>query len=225
MDQGRVRHEFSPAELTALLGAERLGEPFIVVRNADGEHSIVTLVSGSGRVVLGRGEATDVRLHWDQEVSSVHAALEEVGGRWVVVDDGLSKNGTFLNGERLRARTRLEDGDRLELGGTVVRFRSPADVKATQTRTSGRATAPPMSEGQRRVLLALARPFKDGGDFVTPATNQQIADELFLSVDAVKGHLRQLFTRFGIETLPQNRKRAALVELAFRSGAISRLDL
>jgi pSer/pThr/pTyr-binding forkhead associated (FHA) protein len=225
MGHGRASHDFSPRELSALLEAERKGLPFLVIRDAAGDNSIVTLVPGTGRVILGRGEASDVRLHWDEEVSSVHAALEEVAGRWVAVDDGLSKNGTFLNGERLRARTRLEDGDRLELGGTVVRFRSPAEVAETRTRTRAGVVAPSIPEGQQRVLLALARPFKDGGDFATPATNQEIADELFLSVDAVKAHLRQLYGRFGIESLPQNRKRAALVDLAFRSGTISRLDL
>ena len=35
-----------------------------------------------------------------------------------------------------------------------------------------------------------------------PATNQQIAEELFLSVDAVRTHLRVLFAKFGIERLP-----------------------
>ena len=66
-----------------------------------------------------------------------------------------------------------------------------------------------LSEAQRRVLVALCRPFKDATGYVTPATNQQIADELFLSVDAVKTHLRALFAKFGIEDLPQNQKRIA----------------
>jgi hypothetical protein len=37
-------------------------------------------------------------------------------------------------------------------------------------------------ETQWRVLIALCRPFNAGGSFATPATNQQIAGELFLSV-------------------------------------------
>ena len=46
-----------------------------------------------------------------------------------------------------------------------------------------------------------------------------------LSVDAVKSHLRVLFQRFGVEELPQNRKRAALVARALRSGAVSPREL
>jgi DNA-binding NarL/FixJ family response regulator len=82
-----------------------------------------------------------------------------------------------------------------------------------------------VSPGQKRVLVALCRPFKEGAAFATPATNQQIADELTLSVDAVKTHLRALFEKFGVEDLPQNQKRVALVERALQSGIVSERDL
>jgi hypothetical protein len=41
----------------------------------------------------------------------------------------------------------------------------------------------------------------------------------------VKANLRALFDKFDVEDLPQNRKRARLVELAFSSGAITRREL
>jgi hypothetical protein len=75
-----------------------------------------------------------------------------------------------------------------------------------------------LTETQRRILIALARPFIDGHQFATPATNREIAAEVCLSVDAVKGHLRLLFKQFGLDELPQNRKRAALSALAVSSG-------
>jgi len=75
------------------------------------------------------------------------------------------------------------------------------------------------------VLIALCRPYKDELAYATPATNQQIADELFLSVDAVKTHLRALFHKLGIDHLPQNQKRARLVEMALRYGLVSAHDL
>ena len=52
-----------------------------------------------------------------------------------------------------------------------------------------------------------------------------IAEELVLSIDAVKSQLRTLYVRFGVDALPQNRKRAALVAAALRSGAISPREL
>ena len=75
------------------------------------------------------------------------------------------------------------------------------------------------------MLVALCRPYRDGNAFATPPTNQQMAAELFLSADAVKSHMRALFQRFDVEGLPQNQKRARLVELAFRSGEITERDL
>ena len=55
-----------------------------------------------------------------------------------------------------------------------------------------------LTPAQRRVLVALCRPFKDS-TYATPATNQQIADELVVSVDAVKSTLRALFEVFGVD--------------------------
>jgi predicted ArsR family transcriptional regulator len=82
-----------------------------------------------------------------------------------------------------------------------------------------------LTDTQRRILIALCRPFRDDASFATPATNQHIADELFLSVEAVKMHLRTLFAKFGLAELPQNEKRARLVESAMQSGVISQADL
>ena len=90
----------------------------------------------------------------------------------------------------------------------------------------GRSVARPvLSEAQRRVLISLCRPYREPGAHVTPATNRQIADDLVLSVEAVKTHLRTLFQRFGVEDLPQNAKRARLVELAFETSAVTPRDL
>jgi DNA-binding NarL/FixJ family response regulator len=60
--------------------------------------------------------------------------------------------------------------------------------------------------------------------FVSPASNQQIAAELFFSVDTVKAHLRALFAKFGVEDLPQNQKRARLANPALQSGVVSERD-
>ena len=76
-----------------------------------------------------------------------------------------------------------------------------------------------------RVLVALCRPYAGGAAFARPATNQQIAEELFLSIPAVKTHLRSLFERFALGDLPQNEKRARLVQLALDTGAVTSADL
>ena len=87
-------------------------------------------------------------------------------------------------------------------------------------------SAPPASRpAQRRVLVALCRPFKDGAAFATPASNADIAAELHLSVDAVKTHLRALFEKFDLSQVPQNQKRVTLVQRAMQSGMIRPRDL
>jgi DNA-binding NarL/FixJ family response regulator len=70
------------------------------------------------------------------------------------------------------------------------------------------------------VLEVLCRPCAAAGGPHPPASNEEIAAELHLSVDAVKAHLRQLFRRFEIEALPQIQKRTALVRLALASGIL-----
>ena len=63
------------------------------------------------------------------------------------------------------------------------------------------------------MLEALCRPLA-AATYGAPASNAQIAEELVLSVDTVKGTLKALFERFGLEGLPQNQKRAALAARA-----------
>jgi hypothetical protein len=56
-------------------------------------------------------------------VSRLHAVIEWTGTYWAVVDDGLSRNGTFVNGERLTGRRRLRSGDVIWIGATEVTYR------------------------------------------------------------------------------------------------------
>jgi DNA-binding NarL/FixJ family response regulator len=72
--------------------------------------------------------------------------------------------------------------------------------------------------------VALCRPFHDGDQFASPSSNQQIADELTLSVAAVKTHLRLLSQRFGLADVPQNAKRAQLARIAFELEVLTPAD-
>ncbi len=214
------------AELKAQIETERLGRPFVVFRDEAGEQAIVALAPDAPSLWIGRSPSADVHLGWDTEVSSLHSQIEVVRDECTLVDEGLSRNGSFVNGERVSGRRHLRDGDTIRVGQTLVLFRNPASGAAESTALSGDAlTAAGVSPGQKRVLVALCRPFKEGAAFATPATNQQIADELTLSVDAVKTHLRALFEKFGVEALPQNRKRVALVERALQTGLVTERDL
>ena len=216
----------SAPELKAQIEAERGGRPFLVFRDSGGEQQILVVEEGRTELWVGRGESADLRLDWDEEVSGLHAQIEVVRGECTLLDDGLSRNGSFVGEERVEGRRRLRDGDTLRFGRTAVLFRRPGENAPEATVVASEVpAAATISPAQRRVLLALCRPFKEGAEFATPATNQAIAAELHLSVDAVKTHMRALFEKLEVEDLPQNRKRAALVERALQSGVISRREL
>jgi pSer/pThr/pTyr-binding forkhead associated (FHA) protein len=214
----------SASELKDELEAERGGVPFLVYRELDGRRRIVLLGADRDRLTIGRRADNDVAITWDPQVSRVHAEFERIGLEWTVTDEGLSRNGSFINGERLLGRRRLRDGDAIGVGETTLVYRTPAgQTDPTMVPVTVRP-APVLSETQRRVLLALARPCAGAG-LRTPATNRDIARELNYSVEAVKGQLRVLFHKFGVDDLPQNQKRLALVDAALKTGAISRREL
>lgn len=220
------RRQTSAPELKAQIEAERGGRPFLVYRDGEGEQRILVVAEGTAALWVGRGESADLRLDWDGEVSALHAQIEVVRDECTLLDDGLSRNGSFVSEQRVDGRRRLRDGDTLRFGRTNVLFRRPGENAPEATVAAGEVPgAATVSPAQRRVLLALCRPFKDESPYATPATNQAIAAELQLSVDAVKTHMRALFEKLAVADLPQNRKRAALVERALQSGVVSRREL
>jgi hypothetical protein len=217
-------YELSASELAAVLAAERAGRPFLAFRDAGAALRLVEL-QGRERITVGRLAEAEVALEWDVEVSRVHAQLEPVGGTWVLVDDGLSRNGSFVNGERMSNRWRLENGDVLTFGRTAVVFRA-ARTASPETAPAGSAgTLAGLTPGQRRVLVALCRPLLDPSPAAVPASNREIADELSLSISGVKSHIRALFERLGVGELPQNRKRAELARRAIAGGLVTARDL
>jgi transcriptional regulator with PAS, ATPase and Fis domain len=97
---------------------------------ASSRHSLadvrtVAIGRGPERVALrpGSGGRVDLQLRVpDPHMSSRHALLTRVRGKWHV-EDSNSKNGTRVNGA-LATQLALNDGDTLELGHTVFLFRA-----------------------------------------------------------------------------------------------------
>jgi hypothetical protein len=214
-----------PRHLKALIEAEATGVPFLHWLDADGEQHILLLLDDRPRVTVGRRPHCDIALIWDHEVSREHALLEPVGEDWTLVDDGLSRNGSFVNGNQIRGRHRLGDRDRLCFGTTHVTFRESSGAEGSEStaRPPGAVGQIPLTDIQRKLLIALCRPIIESVS-TTPATNPQIAAEVHLSVDAVKAHMRDLFVRFGLGDLPQNEKRNRLVVAVLASGLVAPHD-
>jgi FHA domain-containing protein len=216
----------SAVELKAQIETERGGRPFLAYRDADGERHLLVIDRDASELWIGRSPSADVQLTWDDEVSSLHAQIEVIRDECTLVDEGLSRNGSFVNNERVAGRRHLRDGDILRFGQTMALFRAPGAAGSESTVVASDAlAAAQVSPAQRRVLVALCRPFKDGAAFATPPTNQQLAEELHLSVDAVKTHMRALFEKFDVQALPQNRKRLAVVERALQTGLVTQREL
>jgi hypothetical protein len=214
-----------PNELKRRIELERRGRPFLEYRDGKGRQVLRDLPD-RGTLNIGRDDEADISLAFDKQVSRLHAELHRTGPEWVIADDGLSRNGTFVGGERVVGTRRLHNGDAIRAGSTVLIYCDPAASETGGTETAGKGGGPVViTDMQRRVLVALCRPFRGGGEFATPATNKVIAEEVHLSVQAVKRHVRDLCDRFEIGDLPQNQKRLTLAEQAIRSGTLSPREL
>ena len=208
----------SISDLKARAEAGRAGRPFLVYLDGDERQRLFVLEPDCAAVEVGRGTASDVRVEWDAQVSRAHARFVRAGDAWEVVDDGMSRNGTFVNAERLSGRRRLHDGDRVRVGSTTITFRVPAPGAAE---VAGVA----LSTTQHRVLAALCRPYKGPGRQPDPATDDEISADLFMPVGAVRTHLSVLCAKLGVPESPSGAWRAALAERAFSAGLISERDL
>ena len=122
-------------EPAAAIAAAQPGAPFLRYRDpsqAIGTHAL----HGGHPITIGRTADADLSLAWDPSVSSVHAQLVPLGSHWLISDDGLSRNGTFVNGQRLGARRRLRDGDLVRVGATTLSFHDPGAERRNTTTIS-----------------------------------------------------------------------------------------
>ena len=143
LHEGRARariggvpgNEFATEETPELAEANRKGDPYLVYRDAHERQRVLSLPDTWDRITIGRGMGADVALTWDPDVSRVHAELARLADDWTVIDDGLSRNGTFVNDRRVEGRRRLLDGDLLRCGETLLLFVAPFQA-AEQTRAA-----------------------------------------------------------------------------------------
>ena len=209
------RHSSTPSELQERLAAERSDAPFVELRDGDGIQHLVPL--GEGSITVGRSPASGLALPWDAQVSRTHASLECIDGVWTLLDDGRSTNGTFVNEERVQGRRTLRHLDVIRVGATRLRFHDPSETTDSKlTEVASHAAIPAITPAQLRVLIALCRPAEG------PASNEEIADELTVSIDTVKTHMRALFDAFSLQASAPYRKRFELVRLAVDAGMVSR---
>jgi hypothetical protein len=156
---------------------------------------------------VGRGRGVDIRLD-DPSVSRLHAELVRRGPYVYIVDMGLSRNGTRVNGRPI-ARRVLEDGDVVSFGTARCRMGGIAREDVDPDVEVRRPAAPELTRREVDVLTSLCRPALSDEAFVAPATAREIAQDLVVTEAAVKQHLLRLYQKFRIPEGPNRRTRLA----------------
>jgi FHA domain len=156
---------------------------------------------------VGRGRGVDIRLD-DPSVSRLHAELVRRGPYVYVVDLGLSRNGTRVNGRPV-ARRVLDDGDVLSFGAARARIGGLVQEDITAEAELRRPAAPDLTRRELDVLTSLCRPALSDEAFAMPATAHEIAADLVVTEAAVKQHLLRLYQKFRIPEGPNRRTRLA----------------
>lgn len=105
------------------------GQPQVPARGQHGQVSRLivlepkaskgTALGVNNEITFGRAAGCTVSVPDDTYVSQVHARVFNDQGN-VIVEDLGSTNGTYVNGNRLAAPAALRQGDRIQIGSTVL---------------------------------------------------------------------------------------------------------
>lgn len=167
----------------------------------NGDRIGATAVLDAGRpTTLGRGFDCGVALN-DPLCSREHARVTFEGDCWVVIDCG-SRNGTFVNGQRIDSAT-LGDGHLVKIGATELEFHQSDEPPTSESDDPG--------ESQTLVQQAAVDHPSAGAVSLTGLPNAEQVKELMLRY--------QLAIRLLGCTDPDQTVRTALELLRSRTGA------
>ncbi|TFV61138.1 FHA domain-containing protein [Mycobacterium sp. PS03-16] len=173
------------------------------------------------RVTLGKASTNTVALGHDDTVSRLHAVLENLDFAWSLRDLG-SRNGTYINGERITAERVLRSGDELRVGKSRLMFwearaDGPRDEETVAAQPS--ELPPRLTRREQDVLVALCRPLVSDAPFPEPASVRAMAGALVVTEAAVKQHLQNLYDKFAVPA--EGDRRVRLANEALRRGAVT----
>ena len=146
------------------------------------------------RATIGRDPTNSLVLSADLKVSRCHAEIRLVRDGWVLVDLS-SRNGTFVNGQRV-SDAHISSGDRVRFGSTEFIFIDPTDPQVTVEESAG--AAPRLTARERQVVKLVG----------SGRTDRQIAEELGIGLSTVRSHLDRIGERTG------RRRRSDMTRLA-----------
>jgi sigma-B regulation protein RsbU (phosphoserine phosphatase) len=165
------------------------------------EAGLVISIPGNNVVTLGRSPECVIRFD-DGNLSRLHAHLMRVGGDYIF-SDARSKNGSYVNDNRIEEAVVLRDGDRVQLGSSVrLRFAlvDDAEEKALrdlyQARRRGGLLAAFERADQREDLmedLLQAREFQQRILTQPPSLPGVTTEIVYRPLDLVGGDIYQVF--------------------------------
>jgi hypothetical protein len=203
--------------------AQARGHAYLRYRDGD-SFRVVSLVPGPSALYIGRDEGCAVAICNDERVSRRHARVIFGAGQWSI-EDGPSRNGTYVDGKPTVGERLLTDGSKISVGRTVLSFHAAqaATVIPTLADEPAQRRLHPNST-QRKVLVELARPFMVGSAQipVTP-TNAAVAEALGYQPATIRDAISDLYRQAKLER-GSSEQRSELVRLAIAEGTVGPED-
>jgi len=146
--------------------------PKLIVQLAGGRFRELEL---ERRTALGRHPDQDIQI-MDPLVSKEHLVVEQLAGEWYLRDLD-SRNGTWVNGDRVKGRVRLQNDDRIKIGTTHLCFLNNGARRAT---------------GEHSVTIGNSLESSIQGSLYRESAEEFLPVDLVPSVDALKRDYEKL---------------------------------
>jgi len=169
------------------------------------------------RLTIGKAGSNDLTIEGDGTLSRLHAVLERFPAGWIL-RDASSRNGTFVNGERVFTDRVLRHGDEIRVGRTRLVFRGARPTEETDTDLA--EPPPELTDLEAAVLLALCRPLLTGDVFTEPASDREISEGSGVSLSDLPRVIAELGTKFDLEGEGDSLK-ARIANESLRRGAVT----
>jgi two-component system cell cycle response regulator len=196
-DDGGVP-ELAPEDETMAVSAQRKSQEMVppVLQ----QRTVIKVLTGleAGRVhvvtvdelTLGRGSTCDLRID-DSSLSRQHCRIRKTNGVYFAEDLG-SRNGTQVNGMRIKAPVRLDDGALIQLAaGTIVMFSHQEDLEVqAEQRLYASAVLDPLTglHNRRHLDARLKSEFAFANRHQTPLSVLLIDIDHFKKINDTYGH-------------------------------------
>ena len=165
-----ARHSLSARELQQMLALERTGEPFLAMRDGDGGLHLVAARRRTQRVDAGARRGYGRVIPWDAEVSGLHAELRRLGEEWTVRRRRAFAQRDVPQRRAGRRPSAAAPGrpPAASDGRSSPTARSATDSSERTVASGNLPELPRLSETQRRILVALCRPYGEGASSPCP---------------------------------------------------------